>query len=110
MLETVGVVLDGNIHIANETGDAVGVLGADAVEVHMVAHGPVDGPGVHIDKAQILGHSPGHGAFAAAGGAVDGNGVVAFRCHVFSSLLVPAAARPAARPVAQAICKLKPPV
>jgi hypothetical protein len=37
------------------------------------AHCPVHSARIHINKAQLLGQQPGHGAFARAGRAVYGN-------------------------------------
>ena len=108
MLHAVCVIGDVQIHVVDQAGDPVHVLGADAHQVHVVAHGAVDGPGIDVDKAQRFGQAAGHGGLPRAGGAVDGNGTVLHGKISFPSFL--AAPRPAAWAVAQAICRLKPPV
>ncbi len=84
-----------------------GVFGIHAVFVNIVANAAVNGAGVHIYNAQLLGHSLAQRAFACSGRAVHGHGIYA---HSSPSPLISAAAIPAARPVDQAICRLNPPV
>ena len=65
--------LDLNVHVVDAALDAVPVLGADAHEAHVVAHGAVDRAGVDIMIAQLTGQALCDGALPGAAGAVDGN-------------------------------------
>ena len=73
VLGAVVVPLDLDDALVDVLGDAVNVLGADADQIEEIAQGPVDGTGVHIVEAQLLGQSLGDGAFACTGRAVNGN-------------------------------------
>ena len=49
------------------------VLGVRAPAVNAVTNGAVNGAGIHIEVAQILGHALCQSALSGAGGAVNGN-------------------------------------
>ena len=74
MLNPVVLVVNLDIHVVDAALNAVPVLGADAHEAHVVAHGAVDGPGVHVEIAQLPGHPPSDGALPRPGRAVNGDG------------------------------------
>ena len=100
-------IADVDVDLVDQTADPVLILRADAHEAHVIADRAVDRAGVNIEIAQCLRA----GALARARGPVDGDGNEF--AHVASSgdeNSFAAADRPASLPVAQAICRLKPPV
>ena len=89
-----------------------GVPGIDTGTKNVQADGAVHSTGIHVKNIQLGSQDFGDGAFSGTAGAVDGNGKM--RCfHSFRFFLSKAAAAapsPAHTPVANAICKLYPPV
>ena len=100
----------GDIHLAQDLLHRLGVAGVHASALDRQSHRAINGPGVHIEISHLLGQSPGQGGFPRPRRAVDGYAVI-LHCAApsfFSKYSV--TAWPATQPVAQAICRLNPPV
>ena len=88
-------------------------MAVDALPVGGETHRAVDRTGIHIKKAEFGRRAASERAFARAGGTVDRDRVMSVQVDSpYLDLYYSAApiAQPAAWPVAQAICRLKPPV
>ena len=108
VLKAVGSIGQGELKLRQPGQHLLGVPAVPSLSGHIQPHRPVNGAGIHIQKAQTGRQCLGQRAFPCPGGAVNGN--AAKGSHSRSSLLYRAAPSPAARPVHQAIWRLKPPV
>ena len=109
VLQAVRSVFHRDIQGLQQGDHRLGVRGVHPCPKGLQAHGAVDGPGVHVQKPQRLRQGLGQGRLPGPGGAVDGDTSMS-QVSSSSPSARSAAASPAARPVDQAICRLKPPV
>ena len=76
MLQAVLPIGHGDLNL-RQPGDHIRFLAAvSPLPGDVEAQGTVDGPCIHIKKAQAVRQSPGQGALPRPGGAVDGNAVM----------------------------------
>ena len=108
MLQAVRAILQLDVQAVQQSGHRRLVLRVHSGPVGPQTYGPIDGPGIHIQKAQPAGQQLRQGGLSRPGGAVHGDALVL--CHGLIPPMSCAAASPAAWPVDQAICRLKPPV
>ena len=94
--------LQGDLQLRQQAGNGLRVLLGNAPPAGSQPHRAVNGSGVHMEKPQLPGQLLGQGGFPRAGGSVNGNTEM-LSAHSCLSFQRPAAATPAAWPVAHAI-------